>query len=161
VERNDVNLVLDSLRSLVKIPAIECCRSQHKGPEREDCDFITPRCRISLSTKIVHVLFVSTLKNFSPNSQPLVFQVTCQSYQSHTSDFRKVTITFLFIHPRLNHHPSRFDSRPNQSPIIQTRIYLKWHLPPHFWRCTRQFGAQSFSISKTSQMPFLRLQIVH
>jgi hypothetical protein len=36
MERNEVNLVLRSLRSLVRIPGIECRRSQHKEPEGED-----------------------------------------------------------------------------------------------------------------------------
>ena len=46
MERNEVNLVLGSLRPLVKIPGIECRRSQHEEPEGEDCDFVTPRRRI-------------------------------------------------------------------------------------------------------------------
>ena len=36
MERNEVNLVLRSLRSLVRIPGIECRSSQHEEPEGED-----------------------------------------------------------------------------------------------------------------------------
>jgi hypothetical protein len=36
MERNEVNLVLRSLRSLVRIPGIECRRSQREAPEGED-----------------------------------------------------------------------------------------------------------------------------
>ena len=90
-----------------------------------------PRSTISLSTKIIQVLFISTFASLQIHI--IWFS---SNFPIHVSDLHKVTTPDFLIRLRHMHLPSSFDSRPNGLPIIQTWGYLKWYLSPHFWSCT-------------------------